>query len=437
MPPKVIDRRGSRADAAPRDWRSDETVTHNVRMLYSEVLWAGISGGILGGFLSIFALRLGATAFEVSLLTTGPAVAGIMFPMLAAKVIRRWWGRLVFVVPLAAWRLVFLMLVLVAWATPAARVPILVAAYTLLSVPLVFFGTAFTPLLGKVLPKEIRAKVISLRTTLAGLTSTLAVLCAGKILDVVRFPLNFQIVFMVGLIASQISTFLIGRVRIPALNEREAPPGAAKRSSAEQPGVSPPTRLLTRAFWHFTAGATILVLGIYLPIALFPIVLVQKLHATNGWIGALGMVGGLVSVVLSPLWGRAAVRFGNRSVLVASSILYTVAPIGASMASNVVWYIPVSVAAGGCMAGINLGLFQCLLDVAPESRQTHYTAVYAVPVNAAAAISPMLGTWLLSTIGMAQTFELGAGCGLLGSVVLFAGGQGMRLHRSQAQVSAH
>lgn len=46
----------------------------------------------------------------------------------------------------------------------------------------------------------------------------------------------------------------------------------------------------------------------------------------------------------------------------------------------------------------------------------------------------MLGTWLLSTIGMTQTFELGAGCGLLGSALLFTGDQVTWLRRPDAQV---
>jgi hypothetical protein len=86
-------------ESADREAR--ERTEHNVRTLCREVTWAGIAGGIVTSFLSIFALRLGATPFEVGLLTTGPAVAGILFPLPAARMVNRLWGKPVVVIPLA------------------------------------------------------------------------------------------------------------------------------------------------------------------------------------------------------------------------------------------------------------------------------------------------------------------------------------------------
>jgi len=176
----MVNRRLARRPVPGVEASAYETTTHNVRMLCYEAAWAGIPAGVLAGFLAIFALRLGATPFEIGLLTTGPAVAGIIFPIPAARLVSRMWGKRVVIVPLAIYRMLFAVLMCIAWLPAPSRVVVLVAAVGVLSVALAFFNTAFVPLVAKVLPQDIRARVISARSTLVGLTSTAAILIAGK-----------------------------------------------------------------------------------------------------------------------------------------------------------------------------------------------------------------------------------------------------------------
>ena len=67
---------------------ADSHTLRAVRTLYLEITWSGVAGGIYGTFLSIFALRLGASALQVSLLTTGPAITGILCPLPAVRLVR-------------------------------------------------------------------------------------------------------------------------------------------------------------------------------------------------------------------------------------------------------------------------------------------------------------------------------------------------------------
>jgi MFS family permease len=402
-------------ESADREAR--ERTEHNVRTLCREVTWAGIAGGIVTSFLSIFALRLGATPFDVGLLTTGPAIAGILFPLPAARLVNRLWGKPVVVIPLALYRMLFAFVVIIPWLPASSRVALLVGAMAVMSIALAFFNTAFVPLMAKVLPMDVRARTIAERGMRAGITSTLAVLVAGKILDFLPFPFNFQAIFALAFVTAQMSTVYVARVHIPPLMDDSHP---TPRPHADNPDNMPSgvISLRTGAFWRHTGAAVVFILGIYLPIALYPVVLVDKLHATNGWIGALAMAGGLAAVGLSSLWGRACTRFGNRPVLVVSGLAYALAPLGASLAPNLPAYAPVAVAQVGLLAIVGQGLLQCLYDVLPGRRHTHYLAMYSVLANCAVAGAPPLGTFLLGAIGMPMTFRLGAGCVLLGSVLL-------------------
>jgi MFS family permease len=410
-------------DEGRPDPQAYETTRRNARILSLEAAWAGAAGGVYVSFLSIFALRLGAAPFEIGLLTTGPALAGIIFPLPAARLVKRYWGKRVVVLPLAVYRMLYAVVALVALLPHHARVAVLVGAVGLLAVPLAYFNTAFVPLFAKVLPQDTRGRVIGIRGTVSGLTSTGAVLVAGWILDRIPFPLNFEIMFGAAFVCAQMSTWLISRLEIPALNE-DIPtpipaPGASQPDSAGRAGRLP----RYAPFWRFIGSAVVLLVGIYVPAALYPLVLVNRLHASNAWIGALGMGGGLCGVALALLWAPGSKKIGSRWLLVAICALYTLVPLGANHAASLGAYIPVSLAGGGLGAVLGMGILQCLLEVTPERQQTQYLAIYSMVANTAVAIAPLLGTYVLSTAGMTWAFALAACCIALGSILLALSGR--------------
>jgi len=173
----------------------------------------------------------------------------------------------------------------------------------------------------------------------------------------------------------------------------------------------------------------VLLLGIYVPAALYPLVLVDRLHASNAWIGTLGTGGGLCGVALSLLWARASSRIGSRPLLVVICALFTLVPLGASQAGSLGAYIPVALAQGGLGAVLGMGVLQCLLEVAPERQQTQYMAIYSVLANCAIASAPLIGTFVLSTAGMNWAFALAACATALGSMLI--GLTGIRRQVSQ------
>jgi MFS family permease len=400
-----------------------ETTRYNARILSLEVTWAGAAGGVFSGFLSIFALRLGASPFEIGLLTTGPALASIIFPLPATRLVKRHWGKAVVVVPLAIYRLFYAVVALVPLLPQQGRVVVLVAALGLLSVPLAVFNTAFVPLFAKVLPQDMRGRIIGIRGTFAGLTSTVAVLVAGWILDRIPFPLNFEIMFGVAFFFAQMSTWLISRLAIPALNE-DVPASAASMERAATGRAGILGRLPRHGpFWRFMASVVVLLLGVYFPMALYPLVMVDRLHASNAWIGAFSMGGGLCGVVLAALWAKGSAKIGSRWLLVAICALYTLVPLGASHTASLEAYIPVSLAGGGLGAVLGMGLLQCLLEVTPERQQTEYMAIYSMVANIAVASAPILGTTVLSIAGMPWAFALAASFVALGSILLALSGR--------------
>ena len=53
--------------------------------LYADVVWYGVLAGSAIAFIAIYITRLGANAFQVSLLTAGPAVVNLLFSLPAGR----------------------------------------------------------------------------------------------------------------------------------------------------------------------------------------------------------------------------------------------------------------------------------------------------------------------------------------------------------------
>jgi len=53
----------------------------NMRHLYLDIAWIGITSGTTSSFLAIYATRLGASSWQIGLLTAGPAIINLLISL--------------------------------------------------------------------------------------------------------------------------------------------------------------------------------------------------------------------------------------------------------------------------------------------------------------------------------------------------------------------
>jgi len=78
---------------------ADTVEGRNTRNLYAETTWFGLINGLATTFVSVFALRMGATTAQVGWLAALPALVNILWLIPAARMIERQRRRL----PLILW----------------------------------------------------------------------------------------------------------------------------------------------------------------------------------------------------------------------------------------------------------------------------------------------------------------------------------------------
>ena len=395
--------------------------------LYREIAWFGQLSAVTNTFVSVFALRLGASSFLIGLRTALPALINVFVQVPAARLVegeadrRRVLLLWQWLMRVPVFFMVFAPLLPEPWRAGSV-IGLAVAG----AVPTAVATVSFTAVFADIVAPRDRAQVVSVRNALLAATTTATLLVAGQVLDLLPFPLGYQAVFTVSFVSSMVSLYYLARVVVPqsaaGAPEAEQPrPTAARR---KQPGLpmdllrSMQNLLTHRDLSRFTLAAFVFHWGLYFPIPLYAIYRVRTLGLSEGWIGALSMFESAVTIVAYFAWGRLAQRHSSRFILLAGVLLVSFFPIGTALSSTPVPLLLVSAVAGLAAPAFNLGLFNGLLEVAPAERRATFVAVFNVLMNVAAFVSPLLGTSAADWLGIREALLIGGALRIAGVVAV-------------------
>jgi len=328
-------------------FRRRETVEEqNYWNLYLDVTWWGVLSGITSTFISVFAIRLGASNTLVGLLVSLPALINVFWLIPSARIIERQRRRLPVIV-LAGFlqRLGYLLIALMPFVFRVDQPEALVGLVALVTFPTAIASLAFTSLIADVVPADKRAQVISTRNVLVSIVSTVTVLISGKLLDLLPFPLNYQMLFGAGFAASLVSLYYVSRIKMADASGAESRP-RHKTPLAINLRRSLKQLMSQRDFVRFSASAFAFHWGLYMPSALYAIYRVKNLGASDTWIGLLSMVETAVPILTYFYWGSVSRQKGNYLVLFISSLGTVLFPVLTGLSSRVEPLLLVSVIGG-------------------------------------------------------------------------------------------
>ncbi|MCL4561265.1 MAG: MFS transporter [Chloroflexi bacterium] len=369
-------------------------------------------------FLPIFLTELGATNFQVGLLTAMPAFTGFLLAIAVGNFLQRqrkivpWFSaaRLVVVLCYALTGLVTFFV-----AEQHAVVAILVI-WAFATLPQTIVSIAFSVVMNAVAGPSGRFELMSRRWSILGFTTAVTVILAGWILDRLGFPLNYQIVFMGLSLGGFISYFFSRRIDLSDAEpiQRAAHLSWSKRikSYVDLVGAEKP-------FVSFTARRFVFLTGSTLAAPLFPLYYVRIVHADNAWIGIFNTAQTAVLIVGYFLWMRQSRHRGSRPVLLITTLGLSIYPALVAMTQNV-WAITLFAGLAGIFqAGIDLVFFDELMKTIP----TEYSATFVSFAQSLQYLStiaaPLVGTFLADQIGLGGALVVSAVVRLAG-FILFA-----------------
>lgn len=393
-----------RVQAALKPRRTLES--QNTWNLYGDIAWFGILSGVANAFLAVFTIRVGGSDTHVGLLSSLPALAAIFASIPGSRLVEREKKPLsVLIITAILNRLGYLGIALVPFFFLTHAADAIVVLVALLTIPGAIANVAFTTMFAQAIAPENRARVVAIRNVWIGVVSTITAFAGGKFLDVVLFPINYQILFAVAFAGSMVSAYYLTRIRLP---EQTSPPPSRVADSPRGARAFVQTLRGSRKFTEFTVSSFIFHWGLFFPIPLYSIYWVRVLNASEGWVGVFSMIGSATSILFFPLWSRLTTQRGSLYAIVITTFGLALYPLATALSPSVEWIILVSFLGGVFSSGFGLTFFNRLLEVCPEQHRASYIAGYNTLINVTAFVGPILSTLLLSVFSIHALLLAGA-----------------------------
>ena len=400
----------------------------NFNHLILDIAWFGVLNGSAIAFVAVYATRLGASAFQLSLLNATPAVVNLMFALPAG----RWLqdqpiSRATFYSSLLHRWFYLLWIFLPFFFAPLDQVWLLVLLTVLMSIPGTALAIGFNGLFAATVPPEWRAQIVGVRNAAYALTSIVVTLISGYLLDATAFPLGYQLVFLIGFIGVAMSSLHLWFVR-PA-DEHRKPGNGKSIGDWAQPGAmsmwqglrtTVGLRFLLRekplnSRWFnplkdLTYRKVLLLvfavhLTLFLAVPLFPIYLVREMGLSDQIIGLGNSIFYVALFLGSTRLDMATRRLGNKRTMALGVIVISFYPALLSQADGATLFLIASImgGAGWALTGGAVGNF--VLEKTPDDSRPAYLAWYNMSLQAGillgSLIAPVLAGWWGLTIGLA------------------------------------
>ena len=366
-------------------------------------------------FLPVFLTRLGATTLQVGLLTTMPAVTGLLLSIPLGQFLQSRrnivpWFSMARLTVLSGYALTGIITFFLP--EEASTIGIL-GIWALATIPQTILNITFSVVMNSVAGPAGRYELMTHRWSILGFTNAMTALVAGQVLDGIKvFPLNYQIVFIALSIGGLVSYYFSSQINLPDNPQVET--DHKPHSLRERAGDYVRLIASEKPFVSFVAKRFVFLTGAALAMPLFPIYFVRELHAPDSWIALINTISNVIVIIGYFFWMRQTRRHGSLMVLVATTFGGSLYPILTGMTHSM-WLIPVFAALNGIFqAGLNLVFFDELMKRVPVAYSATFVAAAQGLQYMSSIVAPLIATWLADTYGFSAALILSGLVSLLG-----------------------
>jgi Na+/melibiose symporter-like transporter len=382
---------------------ASETQKRNFRYVQIDAIGVSISN-VAAPFLPVFLTRMGASNFQVGLLSAMPGFTGLF--QTRRNIVP--WFSLSRLMVISCYALTGLMTLLLPqkWAVFST-----LGIWAFATLPSTALAVAFSVVMNAVAGPEGRYALLSRRWAIFGLTSVVFTFAVTRVIDQIAFPLNYGLMFLGLSLGGLISFYFSNRISLPD----QAPPPLAAGESAWATLKNYLTLLRgAPAFVSFSSKRFVYLSALALSTPIMPLFFVREVHATDSQIGTINMTMTSVMLVGYFFWPWVSRRWGGRIVLLATSLGMVLYPALTAATPNVTWIYAFAALAGLFQGGLDLVFFDELMKTIPPEYSATFVSLAQSMQYLSASAAPLFGTFLADYIGLGGALWLSAGLRLIG-----------------------
>ena len=394
----------------------------NIRLNTYHGMVSILATNMVTPFVGIFAVRLGASNYQIGLLSSAPAIMSLLAMIPGAKFTdtqrekKRTTSNF-----MLAHRIFYVLLSLIPFFVADRRAALLVCTMALMNFPGAIANVAWQGFISRVVPPERRAQAFAARNRLINIVGTLSVLVAGRVLDIISFPLGYQLMFLLAF-AFAIGEIWVFRklVELPSENtpaDSVVQPFRTFLARLPQSILGDLKEIITKdRFLRFTIASMFFHFAWQVSWPLFTLYQVKELGATNLWVSILNLSNTGGSLLGYGYWVKHMGKNGSLKTLFVSTLGIFIVPLVYAFSRSLYTLAFFNIVTGIVFSGVMLSLFNALLDMTPELRKTTYIGYYNTAINVSAIFAPIAGVALLNALNYRSAFLISAVLRVAGSL---------------------
>ena len=393
---------------------TEELEIQNRNFRYVQIDAVGVSiSNVAAPFLPVFLTRLGASNFQVGLLSSMPGMTGLLLAIFVGRFLQSrrnivfWYGisRLMVILCFALTGiLIFLM-------NQQYLVIATLGIWAFATLPQTALAVAFSVVMNGVAGPTGRYALLSRRWTIYGLTSVIGTFIVTRLINLIDFPSNYAFMFLVLSLGGFLSFYFSSRITLP---DQVPPP--VTHSGSPLKGIQNILGLLKEnpAFLSFSSKRFVYFSAITLSAPIMPLFLVREVHATDAQIGTISIAMNAVMLLGYSVWTQVSLKRSGYFVLLATTLGMALYPALSAATPRVEWIIFYAGIAGFFQGGLDLVFFDELMKTVPAEYSATFVSISQSMQYLSMIIAPLLGTWLSGYIGLGGALWLSAGLRLVG-----------------------
>ncbi|MFH2103748.1 MAG: MFS transporter [Chloroflexota bacterium] len=391
----------------------------NFRNVQIDAIGVSIAN-VASPFLPVFLTRLGATNFQVGLLSSMPGITGLILALFVALFVGRFlqsrrnivpWYSLSRLLVISSYALTGLLTLFISQQHVITSTLVIWALATL---PMTALAVAFSVVMNSVAGPEGRYALLSRRWAIFGLTSVIGTFLVTRVIDRITFPSNYALMFLGLSLGGLISFYFSRRITIP-----DQAPHPFGIGHSPRDGIRDYLALMRSnpAFVSFASKRFVYLSALALGAPILPLFFVREVGASDAQIGTITMVFTLFMLMGYFLWPRVSKKRGGRVVLLATTFGMVLYPALTAATPRVEWILAFAGIAGLFQSGLDLVFFDELMKTVPQEYTASFVALAQSLQYLSAFIAPMVGTALADVIGLGGALLVSAGLRLLGFIL--------------------
>ncbi|MGD0879646.1 MAG: MFS transporter [Anaerolineales bacterium] len=379
----------------------------NFRNVQVDAVGVGLASAA-APFLPVFLTRLGASNFQVGLLTSMPGVAGLVLAFFVGRFLQTRrkivpWFSISRLMVLSSYALTGLVTLLI---PRSGAVVSTLAIWAFATLPQTALSVCFTVVMNAVAGREGRYALLSRRWAILGLTNFTATFVVTEFIDRFAFPLNYAIMFLGLSLGGLVSFYFSSRISLP---DQTPPPLATGKTAGE---TLRNTLTLLRQHPDFVSISIkrfVYLSAVALAAPILPLYFVHIVKATDADIGVINMTFTFFTLGGYLLWPWVSRRRGGRFVLLATTLGMVLYPLLTATTRHVTPVIIYTAIAGFFQGGLDLVFFDEYMKTIPDEYSAILVSLEQSIQYLSVIAAPLIGTSLANYIGLGGALWVSAG----------------------------